>query len=138
LHNRKIPQTKHLSVVEAARLSLNEASDWAVSNIDAGMQSLLRPYGWPMDSCVNDEFNAPLDFDSMPLPLDPAANKFTLPFQADQIFSDGLYNDLINLDHSTSPDFSRTSLDEYLEVVNEIELDDLEAYLDHVLDCTKI
>jgi hypothetical protein len=108
-----------------------------VSNIDTGVQTALYSYGEPMDSLMNEEsstsIKTPLDFDS--LPLDPAANEFALPFQADRMFFDGLYNDLINLDRSTSPDSSCTSLDDCLEVVNEIELEDLEAYLLHGLDC---
>lgn len=93
-----------------------------------------------MDGCMNEEsmsIKDPPDFDS--LPVDPAANEFTLPFQqADRLFSDELYNDLLNLDCSPSPDSSCSSLDDYLEVVNEIELEDLEAYLVHALDCTQI
>jgi hypothetical protein len=127
-----------LSIVEAARLSLGEAPDCTVSNIDTGVQTALYSYGEPMDSLMNEEsstsIKTPLDFDS--LPLDPAANEFALPFQADRMFFDGLYNDLINLDRSTSPDSSCTSLDDCLEVVNEIELEDLELYLLHALDCT--
>jgi hypothetical protein len=128
-----------LSIVGAVRLSLSEAPDCTVSNIDTGVQTALYSYGEPMDSLMNEEsstsIKTPLDFDS--LPLDPAANEFALPFQADRMFFDGLYNDLINLDRSTSPDSSCTSLDDCcLEVVNEIELEDLEAYLLHALDCT--
>mmetsp|Transcript_29575 Transcript_29575/g.48800 ORF Transcript_29575/g.48800 Transcript_29575/m.48800 type:complete len:242 (+) Transcript_29575:146-871(+) len=64
----------------------------------------------------------------------------TVLLQAGIIFDDGLYDTILNLEPSTSPGCSSPdfSLDEYLEVVNDLELEDLEAYLAHALDCTKI
>lgn len=54
---------------------------------------------------------------------------------AECLFSEDLLRDLVNLPArlETSP---CGSLDDYLEAVNDIELDDLEAYLSHALDCT--
>lgn len=91
------------------------------------------------ESTYNPDHTTSLEYDDREQSrvVDELANNFAADESsvAECLFSEDLLRDLVNLPArlETSP---CGSLDDYLEAVNDIELDDLEAYLSHALDCT--
>mmetsp|Transcript_18950 Transcript_18950/g.31397 ORF Transcript_18950/g.31397 Transcript_18950/m.31397 type:complete len:278 (+) Transcript_18950:26-859(+) len=132
--NKKRKNLTKISAIEATSISCRQTLGLAGSVDESDLQ-VSSTKKVPMGSVMNDVTNIE-DLGSS-LALDEP-DKFMLPLQADWNLSDVLHDDILNLRPSTSPDFSCAgSLDDYLEIVNDIDIEDLEAYLVHALDCTR-
>lgn len=126
------------SLIEASKATLGDSMDGMIVGTDGfnlpktlDLQSVFASNG------INDDFimNDALARNFLALDeTDISAERFLAD---DPVLSDDLLSELAGLKPSESPDSSCGSLAEYLDVVNGIEIEELEAYLTGTLGCTQ-